>query len=59
MKYFIIALERVPNTLPACIIVNYTFPGLLSPATAILLARIQIAVRLPMKMSAAVTLLPS
>lgn len=31
MKYFITALERVPNTLPACIIINYTFPGLISP----------------------------
>lgn len=52
MKYFIIALERVPNILPACIIVTILFLASSLLSCCILLPGIQIAVKLPAKMTA-------
>ena len=52
MKYFIIALERVPNILPAYIIVTILFLASSLLFCCILLTGIQIAVKLPAKMTA-------
>lgn len=54
MKYLIIALERVPNILPAWIIVTILFLASSLLSCCILLTRIQIAVKLSAKMRAMV-----
>ena len=59
MKHFIIVLERFPNILPACIIVTILFLASSLLSCCILLTRIQIAVKLPVKMTAMVMPLPS